>query len=100
MTGTEKGQRREFTQAHTNAAASGNQQKPSETTCSVEAAVQRPPGGDECPKQPVCIPSVRLLCVLEELSTLSAAVVNSSEDSAEEEGQGDGVRPSSDSLQS
>ncbi|KAM4545279.1 coiled-coil alpha-helical rod protein 1 isoform 2-T2 [Odontesthes bonariensis] len=90
VTGTEKGQRREFTQAHTtalqNAAASGNQQKPSERTCSAGAALHLPPE--------------RLLCVLEELGTLSAAVVNSSEDSAEDEGQGDGVRPSSDSLQS
>ncbi|XP_072231355.1 coiled-coil alpha-helical rod protein 1 [Leuresthes tenuis] len=73
VTGTEKGQRREFhTTALQTAAASGNQQKPSERTCSGEAAVHRPPE--------------RLLCVLEELSTLSAAVVNSSEDSAEEEG--------------
>ncbi|XP_032433258.1 coiled-coil alpha-helical rod protein 1 isoform X1 [Xiphophorus hellerii] len=41
----------------------------------------------------------RLLSVLEELHTLSAAVVNSSEDSAEEDGQSDGgVKPSADSL--
>nr|XP_061801163.1 coiled-coil alpha-helical rod protein 1-like [Nerophis lumbriciformis] len=36
----------------------------------------------------VFIPPERLLCVLEELHTLSAAVVNSSEDSAEEEKEG------------
>uniref|UniRef100_A0A8C2WNQ6 Coiled-coil alpha-helical rod protein 1 n=2 Tax=Cyclopterus lumpus TaxID=8103 RepID=A0A8C2WNQ6_CYCLU len=36
----------------------------------------------------------RLLSVLEELHSLSAAVVNSSEDSAEEEGQNDSVAPS------
>lgn len=39
-------------------------------------------------------PSERLLSVLEELHSLSAAVVNSSEDSAEEDGQGDSVGPS------
>ncbi|KAM4726823.1 coiled-coil alpha-helical rod protein 1 [Anableps anableps] len=42
--------------------------------------------------------SERLLSVLEELHTLSAAVVNSSEDSAEEDGQSDGVKPSADSV--
>uniref|UniRef100_A0A3Q2TXV1 Coiled-coil alpha-helical rod protein 1 n=1 Tax=Fundulus heteroclitus TaxID=8078 RepID=A0A3Q2TXV1_FUNHE len=44
------------------------------------------------------LPTERLLSVLEELHTLSAAVVNSSEDSAEEDGQSDGVKPSADSL--
>lgn len=42
----------------------------------------------------------RLLCFLEELHTLSAAVVNSSEDSAEEEGQSDSVGPAKGSLHS
>ncbi|MEQ2222485.1 hypothetical protein ILYODFUR_026876 [Ilyodon furcidens] len=46
----------------------------------------------------VHLPTERLLSVLEELHTLSAAVVNSSEDSAEEDGQSDGVKPSADSL--
>ena len=36
---------------------------------------------------PFCMPAARILSVLEELQGLSAAVVNSSEDSAEEEGQ-------------
>ncbi|XP_008425823.1 coiled-coil alpha-helical rod protein 1 isoform X2 [Poecilia reticulata] len=45
------------------------------------------------------LPTERLLSVLEELHTLSVAVVNSSEDSAEEDGQSDGgVKPSADSL--
>ncbi|XP_007563168.1 coiled-coil alpha-helical rod protein 1 [Poecilia formosa] len=45
------------------------------------------------------LPTERLLSFLEELHTLSAAVVNSSEDSAEEDGQSDGgVKPSADSL--
>ncbi len=49
---------------------------------------------------PVCILSERLLSVLEELHSLSAAVVNSSEDSAEEEGQNDSVGPSTGSSHS
>ncbi|XP_047234220.1 coiled-coil alpha-helical rod protein 1 isoform X2 [Girardinichthys multiradiatus] len=62
----------EFTQHHTTA---------------VQNSV--PPRNQE--KTPgVHLPAERLLSVLEELHTLSAAVVNSSEDSAEEDGQSDG----------
>ncbi|XP_024121977.1 coiled-coil alpha-helical rod protein 1 isoform X2 [Oryzias melastigma] len=45
-------------------------------------------------------PAERLLCVLEELHTLSAVVVNSSEDSSEEELQSDDRRTSADLLYS
>uniref|UniRef100_UPI0037E7D71B coiled-coil alpha-helical rod protein 1 n=1 Tax=Semicossyphus pulcher TaxID=241346 RepID=UPI0037E7D71B len=52
-------------------------------------------------EKPLEIPAdARLLSVLEELHSLSAAVVNSSEDSAEEEGQSDSVGPSTGSLHS
>ncbi|XP_041864972.1 coiled-coil alpha-helical rod protein 1 isoform X2 [Melanotaenia boesemani] len=83
--GTEK---IEYPQAHTtlqNATTPGNQQKPLERKFSMETEAHSP--------------TERLLSVLEELSTLSAAVVNSSEDSVEEDGWSDGVRPS-DSLHS
>ncbi|KAM9729417.1 coiled-coil alpha-helical rod protein 1 isoform 1-T1 [Menidia menidia] len=70
-----------------NTADPGNQQKTSLRMSSTEGEGHLPPGE-------------RLLGVLEELSALGAAVVNSSEDSAEEEGQGDGARPSPASLQS
>ncbi|XP_034745829.1 coiled-coil alpha-helical rod protein 1 isoform X2 [Etheostoma cragini] len=63
------------------------QEKPSESTRFEGTNVQVPAAG-------------RLLSVLEELHSLSAAVVNSSEDSAEEEGQNDSVGPSTGSLHS
>ncbi|XP_035482560.2 coiled-coil alpha-helical rod protein 1 isoform X2 [Scophthalmus maximus] len=64
------------------------QQKPSERSSSLRARVQLP--ADE-----------RLLSVLDQLHTLSAAVVHSSEDSAEEEeGENNSVGPSTDSLHS
>ncbi|KAM9348605.1 coiled-coil alpha-helical rod protein 1 [Symphorus nematophorus] len=70
----------EYTTAIQNSAAP--QGKPSERSRDAGAKVQLPAGE-------------RLLSVLEELHTLSAAVVNSSEDSAEEEeGQNDSVGPS------
>lgn len=94
-------------------------QNASEWSCSVGAQVQLPADGKKClsfacfflksqhlhrcdraDQWPVCILSETLLCVLEELHTLSAAVVNSSEDSAEEEGQSDIVEPSTGSLHS
>ncbi|KAG7223270.1 hypothetical protein INR49_015626 [Caranx melampygus] len=81
----------EYPRVHTttlqNFAVHRERQKPSERSCSVGAKVQVP--ADE-----------RLLSVLEELHTLSAAVVNSSEDSAEEEGQNNSVGPSAGSLHS
>lgn len=81
----ERGMMREYTRSHRTAAP--RKQNPSERSCSIGAKVQLP--ADE-----------RLLCVLEELHTLSAAVANSSEDSAEEEGQSDSVGPSAGSLHS
>ncbi|XP_047462175.1 coiled-coil alpha-helical rod protein 1 [Mugil cephalus] len=74
---------REHTRVHTavlpNSAASvRHRQTPSERSRPTGEKVHLP--ADE-----------RLLCVLEELHTLSAAVVNSSDDSAEEEGQSDSV---------
>lgn len=53
---------------------------------------------DWCGRWPVCILSEKLLSVLEELHSLSAVVVNSSEDSAEEEGQSDSVGPSTQAV--
>nr|XP_020454745.1 cilia- and flagella-associated protein 58-like isoform X1 [Monopterus albus] len=75
------------TSLQNSAAPREKQQKPSERSCSVGVKVQLPAGE-------------RLLSVLEELQTLSAAVVNSSEDSAEEEGQSDSAGPPTDSLHS
>ncbi|TMS14195.1 Coiled-coil alpha-helical rod protein 1 [Larimichthys crocea] len=77
---------RGLTSAHTgglqnSAAPREHPAKPSETSRHVGAKTQLPAGE-------------RLLSVLEELHSLSAAVVNSSEDSAEEDGQGDSVGPS------
>ncbi|TKS83479.1 Coiled-coil alpha-helical rod protein 1 [Collichthys lucidus] len=77
---------RGLTSAHTgglqnSAAPTEHPAKPSETSRHVGAKTQLPAGE-------------RLLSVLEELHSLSAAVVNSSEDSAEEDGQSDSVGPS------
>ncbi|GLD71921.1 coiled-coil alpha-helical rod protein 1 [Lates japonicus] len=88
----ERGLVSEYTRVHTaapqnSAAPKEQRQKPSERCRSVGAKAQLP--ADE-----------RLLSVLEELHSLSAAVVNSSEDSAEEEGQNDSVGPSTGSLHS
>uniref|UniRef100_A0A3B4UIA7 Coiled-coil alpha-helical rod protein 1 n=2 Tax=Seriola dumerili TaxID=41447 RepID=A0A3B4UIA7_SERDU len=84
--GLMSGYPRVYTRAPQNSAAPREQQqKPLERSRSVGAKVP----ADE-----------RLLSVLEELHTLSAAVVNSSEDSAEEEGQTNSVRPSTGSLHS
>lgn len=86
------------------------QEEPSEGGCSVAAEVHPSAGGNACHNSAcvrqffffkvltftdvsVCILSERLLCVLEELHTLSTSMVNSSEDSAEEEDDGDSVRP-------
>ncbi|KAL3971245.1 BRCA1-A complex subunit BRE [Sarotherodon galilaeus] len=80
-------QRAQATARQNSAAPWKPRQNASEWSCSVGAQVQLP--ADET-----------LLCVLEELHTLSAAVVNSSEDSAEEEGQSDSVEPSTGSLHS
>ncbi|XP_063342238.1 coiled-coil alpha-helical rod protein 1 isoform X3 [Pelmatolapia mariae] len=80
-------QRAQATARQNSAAQWKPRQNASEWSCSVGAQVQLP--ADET-----------LLCVLEELHTLSAAVVNSSEDSAEEEGQSDSVEPSTGSLHS
>ncbi|XP_041808504.1 coiled-coil alpha-helical rod protein 1 [Chelmon rostratus] len=82
----------EYTRAHTaarqnSAAPWEHREKPSESSSSVGAKVQLPA-------------HERLLSVLEELHSLSAAVVNSSEDSAEEEGQNDSVGPSTGSPHS
>uniref|UniRef100_A0A3Q1FV20 Coiled-coil alpha-helical rod protein 1 n=1 Tax=Acanthochromis polyacanthus TaxID=80966 RepID=A0A3Q1FV20_9TELE len=85
VTADERGLIREYTRAHRTAVP--RKQNSSERSCSTGAKVQLP--ADE-----------RLLCVLEELHTLSAAVANSSEDSAEEEGQSDSVGPSTGSLHS
>ncbi|XP_042355314.1 coiled-coil alpha-helical rod protein 1 isoform X2 [Plectropomus leopardus] len=86
----ERGLTSEYTRAHTtalqsSAASAEHREKPSENSRSVGTKVP----ADE-----------RLLSVLEELHSLSAAVVNSSEDSAEEEGQSDSVGPSTGSLHS
>ncbi|GAA6233023.1 coiled-coil alpha-helical rod protein 1 [Lates japonicus] len=88
----ERGLVSEYTRVHTaapqnSAAPKEQRQKPSERCRSVGAKAQLP--ADE-----------RLLSVLEELHSLSATVVNSSEDSAEEEGQNDSVGPSTGSLHS
>ncbi|XP_051257324.1 coiled-coil alpha-helical rod protein 1 isoform X1 [Dicentrarchus labrax] len=87
----ERGLMSEYTTAHTtalqnSAAPREHWEKSSERSRSAGANVQLPAGE-------------RLLSVLEELHTLSAAVVNSSEDSAEE-GQSDSVGPSTGSLHS
>ncbi|XP_026185221.1 coiled-coil alpha-helical rod protein 1 [Mastacembelus armatus] len=86
----ERGLISEYTRVHTaplqSFAASSQQQTLSERSCSMGAKVQ--------------LPAESLLSVLEELHTLSAAVVNSSEDSAEEEGQNDSMGPPADSLHS
>ncbi|XP_024866276.1 coiled-coil alpha-helical rod protein 1 isoform X3 [Kryptolebias marmoratus] len=91
VTVTERGLMGEPTQSPTAAprpsASPGNLQNPSEGKCSKDTE-DPPPAGE------------RLLCVLDELRTLSAAVINSSEDSAEEDGQSDGARPSTDDLRS
>ncbi|XP_030602462.1 coiled-coil alpha-helical rod protein 1 [Archocentrus centrarchus] len=79
---------RAYATARQNSAAPWKpRQNASERSCSAGAQIQLP--ADE-----------RLLCVLEELHTLSATVVNSSEDSAEEEGQSDSVEPSTGSRHS
>ncbi|XP_070773896.1 coiled-coil alpha-helical rod protein 1 [Enoplosus armatus] len=90
----ERGLTSEYTRSHTtaphhntSAASREHREKPSERSRSVGAKVPLPV--DE-----------RLRSVLEELHTLSAAVVNSSEDSAEEEGQNDRVGPSAGSPHS
>ncbi|XP_044079620.1 coiled-coil alpha-helical rod protein 1 [Siniperca chuatsi] len=77
----------EYTTALQNSAPREHREKPSERSRSAGAKVQLP--ADE-----------RLRFVLEELHTLSAAVVNSSEDSAEEERQNDSVGPSTGSPHS
>ncbi|XP_074467133.1 coiled-coil alpha-helical rod protein 1 [Sebastes fasciatus] len=83
----------EYTRAHTtalqnSAAPREHGEKHSERSRSVGTKVQVPADG-------------RLLSVLEELHSLSAVVVNSSEDSVEEEeGQSDSVGPSIGSLHS
>ncbi|XP_071772744.2 coiled-coil alpha-helical rod protein 1 [Centroberyx gerrardi] len=69
------------------AALSEQGERPSERSCRVGAKAPLPA-------------KETLLSVLEELQTLSAAVVHSSDDSAEEEGQGDGAGPSTASPQS
>ncbi|XP_029303254.1 coiled-coil alpha-helical rod protein 1 isoform X2 [Cottoperca gobio] len=79
-TAAERGLTSEYTRLLQNSAAPReHREKPSERTRSV--GTEEPADG-------------RLLSVLEELHSLSAAVVNSSEDSAEEEGQIDSVGPS------
>ncbi|XP_038565124.1 coiled-coil alpha-helical rod protein 1 [Micropterus salmoides] len=84
----ERGLTSDYTRALQNSAAPReHRDKPSERNRSAGAKVKLP--ADE-----------RLWSVLEELHTLSAAVVNSSEDSAEDEGQIDSVGPSTDSLHS
>ncbi|XP_069002796.1 coiled-coil alpha-helical rod protein 1 isoform X2 [Embiotoca jacksoni] len=87
----ERGPMREHTRVQTTAppaALRKRRQNPSERSYLTGATVQLP--ADE-----------RLLCVLEELHTLSAAVVNSSEESAEEEeGQRDSVGSSTGRLHS
>ncbi|XP_069581637.1 coiled-coil alpha-helical rod protein 1 isoform X1 [Brachyistius frenatus] len=87
----ERGPMREHTRVQTTAppaALRKRRQNPSERSYLTGATVQLP--ADE-----------RLLCVLEELHTLSAAVVNSSEESAEEEeGQRDSVGSSTGHLHS
>ncbi|KAF3705921.1 Coiled-coil alpha-helical rod protein 1 Alpha-helical coiled-coil rod protein [Channa argus] len=86
----EQGLKSEYARVHatslqTSAAPGEQQQNPSECHCSVGAKVQIPA-------------DVRLLSVLEELHTLSAAVVNSSDDSADDEKQNDSMGPSASSL--
>lgn len=113
-------QRAQATARQNSAAQWKLRQNASEWSCSVGAQVQLPADGkkvlhaphsfflksqhlhrrDRADQWPVCILSETLLCVLEELHSLSAAVVNSSEDSAEEEGQSDSVEPSTGSLHS
>nr|XP_046266739.1 coiled-coil alpha-helical rod protein 1 [Scatophagus argus] len=86
----EKGLMSEYTSTHTQVLQNPAvpREKPSERSCHVGPRVQLT--ADE-----------RLLSVLEELHSLSAAVVNSSEDSAEEEeGQNDSVGPSTGSSHS
>ncbi|XP_078122540.1 coiled-coil alpha-helical rod protein 1 isoform X2 [Sander vitreus] len=88
----DRGLTSEYTRTHTTALQNSavprkHREKPSESSRSVGTEVQVPAAG-------------RLLSVLEELHSLSAAVVNSSEDSAEEEGQNDSVGPSTGSLHS
>ncbi|TDH04819.1 hypothetical protein EPR50_G00136380 [Perca flavescens] len=88
----DRGLTSEYTRTHTTALQNSavprkHCKKPSESSRSVGTEVQVPAAG-------------RLLSVLEELHSLSAAVVNSSEDSAEEEGQNDSVGPSTGSLHS
>ncbi|XP_042288219.1 coiled-coil alpha-helical rod protein 1 isoform X1 [Thunnus maccoyii] len=83
---SERGLMSEFTRVRTTAlqnstAPREQQEKPADRSRSAEAKIQLPA-------------HTRLFSVLEELHTLSAAVVNSSEDSAEEEGQNDSVEPS------
>ncbi|XP_068455821.1 coiled-coil alpha-helical rod protein 1 [Clinocottus analis] len=77
----ERGLTSEYTRAHT--AARQNSSAPIE--------YRKPPSERSHSVVPA---DGRLLSVLEELHSLSAAVVNSSEDSAEEEGQNDSVGPS------
>ncbi|KAI3373565.1 hypothetical protein L3Q82_022153, partial [Scortum barcoo] len=88
-TAAERGLTGEFARAHTTAHENSahHRDNPSERSHSGGARVQLP--ADE-----------RLLSVLEELHSLSAAVVNSSEDSAEEEGQSDSGGPSTGSRHS
>ncbi|XP_032389850.1 coiled-coil alpha-helical rod protein 1 isoform X2 [Etheostoma spectabile] len=88
----DRGLTSEYTRTHTTAPQNSavprkHQEKASESTRFVGSNIQVPAAG-------------RLLSVLEELHSLSAAVVNSSEDSAEEEGQNDSVGPSTGSLHS
>ncbi|KAF1378733.1 hypothetical protein PFLUV_G00193580 [Perca fluviatilis] len=88
----DRGLTSEYTRTHTTALQNSavprkHREKPSESSRSVGTEVQVPAAG-------------RLLSVLEELHSLSAAVINSSEDSAEEEGQNDSVGPSTGSLHS
>ncbi|XP_030294927.1 coiled-coil alpha-helical rod protein 1 [Sparus aurata] len=86
-TGAERGLTSEYTRAHTAALQNfaAPRETPSERGCPVGTKVHLP--ADE-----------KLLSVLEELHSLSAAVVNSSEDSAEEEGQSDSVGPSTQAV--
>ncbi|KAM8742283.1 coiled-coil alpha-helical rod protein 1 isoform 2-T3 [Acanthopagrus schlegelii] len=83
----ERGLTSEYTRAHTAALQNfvAPRETPSERSCPVGTKVQLP--ADE-----------KLLSVLEELHSLSAVVVNSSEDSAEEEGQSDSVGPSTQAV--
>ncbi|KAK2828484.1 hypothetical protein Q5P01_019518 [Channa striata] len=88
----EQGLISEYTRVHattlqTSAAPGEKQQNPSEWHCSVGAQVQLPA-------------DVRILSVMEELHTLSAAAINSSEDSGDDEKQNDSMGPSASSLHS